>query len=77
MLYARSICWLRRDLRLRDNSCLSSSTLNSKQVYIVFIFDTCILKKLKDKELSRLYDLHPDFYVEFTKKVGISEWADR
>ncbi|MGY8765857.1 MAG: deoxyribodipyrimidine photo-lyase, partial [Nitrospinaceae bacterium] len=37
MLYDRSLCWLRRDLRLQDNTALSAATNNSKKVFVVFI----------------------------------------
>ncbi|MBN22080.1 MAG: deoxyribodipyrimidine photolyase, partial [Bdellovibrionaceae bacterium] len=51
-----SICWLRRDLRLRDHRSLYESCHESNFVYIVFIFDTQILKDLKknDRRISHL-----------------------
>ena len=54
MVYDRSLCWLRRDLRLHDNTALSAATHNSKKVFVVFIFDVCILQKLKDKDDRRV-----------------------
>ena len=54
MLYDRSLFWLRRDLRLQDNTGLSVATHNSKKVFIVFIFDVCILQKLKDEDDRRI-----------------------
>ena len=54
MIYDRSLCWLRRDLRLDDNTALSVATHNSKKVFIVFVFDICILKKLQDEDDRRI-----------------------
>jgi deoxyribodipyrimidine photo-lyase len=54
MFYDRSLFWLRRDLRLQDNTGLSAATHNSKKVFIVFIFDICILQKLKDEDDRRI-----------------------
>ena len=54
MIYDRSLCWLRRDLRLGDNTALSFATRKSKKVFIVFVFDICILQKLKDKDDRRV-----------------------
>jgi deoxyribodipyrimidine photo-lyase len=38
------ICWLRRDLRLQDNTALHAALHTGKPVMIVFIFDPAILK---------------------------------
>jgi deoxyribodipyrimidine photo-lyase len=54
MFYDRSLFWLRRDLRLQDNTGLSAATHDSKKVFIVFIFDDCILQKLKDEDDRRI-----------------------
>jgi deoxyribodipyrimidine photo-lyase len=54
MIYDRSLCWLRRDLRLDDNTALSVATHKSKKVFLVFVFDICILKKLQDKDDRRI-----------------------
>lgn len=60
-----SICWLRRDLRLHDNTALYHALNESEAVLPIFIFDTDILDKLpKDdarvsfiyKELQKLQD---------------------
>lgn len=48
-----NLCWLRRDLRLHDHSALSKS-LGSGETILVFIFDTKILEKLKDKSDRRI-----------------------
>lgn len=49
-----SICWLRRDLRLDDNTALDLALSNSNPVLCVFIFDKEILEKLTDKDDARL-----------------------
>lgn len=51
----KSLVWLRRDLRLQDNSALSSATHNSELVYLVFVFDTTILNKLTSPRDHRVY----------------------
>ena len=54
MTYKKSLCWLRRDLRLTDNRALFSACENSKQVFLTFVFDTNILNKLKNKKDRRV-----------------------
>lgn len=54
----KSIVWLRRDLRLKDQMALSYATQNSDEVYLAFVFDTVILDKLKDKKDHRLYFIY-------------------
>ena len=53
-----SLIWLRRDLRLYDNAALFHALKNSNQVYVVFIFDTHILNKLKNKQDRRIEFIH-------------------
>jgi deoxyribodipyrimidine photo-lyase len=48
-----SLCWIRRDLRLHDHAALSSS-LDSGETHLVFVFDPHILGKLKSKQDRRL-----------------------
>ncbi len=48
-LASRSICWLRRDLRLHDNAALYHALKNSQQVHCVFVFDREILDVLPNK----------------------------
>ncbi|MCB0407685.1 MAG: deoxyribodipyrimidine photo-lyase [Bdellovibrionales bacterium] len=52
--YKRSLCWLRRDLRLYDNHALSVACENSEEVVVVFVFDKNILSRLKDSQDRRL-----------------------
>jgi len=49
----KSLCWIRRDLRLHDHAALSKA-LERGETSIVFIFDPHILDKLDDKEDKRL-----------------------
>jgi deoxyribodipyrimidine photo-lyase len=53
-----SICWLRRDLRLQDNTALFHALKNENQVQVLFIFDTEILDKLEDKDDKRIEFIH-------------------
>ena len=53
-----SLCWLRRDLRLSDNTALYHALENQYPVLLVFIFDTEILKKLPNKKDKRLVFIH-------------------
>ncbi len=46
----KSICWLRRDLRLNDNAALFHACNNSNEVFIIFIFDLNILNKLEKND---------------------------
>ena len=58
MKFQRSIFWLRRDLRLGDNVALSAATSLSTEVVLVFVFDTNILDRLKDKNDRRIIIIH-------------------
>jgi len=49
-----TIIWFRRDLRLYDNAALFHALKDSNQVFPVFIFDTKILSKLKNKKDRRI-----------------------
>ncbi len=46
--------WFRRDLRLEDNTALYKALNGANPVQCVFIFDTTILSKLRDKKDSRV-----------------------
>lgn len=58
MKYKRSICWIRRDLRIKDHVALSEACRLSQEVVLVFVFDTTILDKLKDKRDRRVTFIH-------------------
>ena len=68
MRFQRSIFWLRRDLRLEDNVALSAATKFSKEVVLVFVFDTNILDRLKDKNDRRMTAIHNSL-LELDQKV--------
>jgi deoxyribodipyrimidine photo-lyase len=50
----RAICWVRRDLRLRDHAALALATAQADQVAVVFIFDRNILEALQDRDDRRV-----------------------
>lgn len=52
------IHWLRRDLRLHDNTALFQALQSGLPVQLVFIFDRHILDKLEDKNDRRLTFIH-------------------
>jgi deoxyribodipyrimidine photo-lyase len=54
MKHNRSLCWIRRDLRLADHRALYEACSFSKSVAVVFVYDTTILKKLKGKNDRRM-----------------------
>jgi len=53
-----SVCWLRRDLRLSDNTALYHALKSDHPVITLFIFDTLILDKLSDKKDKRVTFIH-------------------
>ena len=53
----KNLCWIRRDLRLHDHAALAAAT-KSGETTVVFIFDTHILDKLKNKSDKRLTFIH-------------------
>jgi deoxyribodipyrimidine photo-lyase len=52
-----SICWIRRDLRLEDQSALSAALQSGNPVLLLFIFDDQILEKLPARD-ARVVFLH-------------------
>lgn len=48
------LMWFRRDLRDYDNVALAEALRRAERVYCVFVFDTDILKELKDPEDRRV-----------------------
>ncbi|CAI2719148.1 cryptochrome/photolyase family protein [Nitrospina watsonii] len=57
-MYQRALCWVRRDLRLRDHTALAAATRQTREVIVVFVFDTNILRNLEDKDDRRLTFIH-------------------
>ncbi|MEO6820299.1 MAG: deoxyribodipyrimidine photo-lyase, partial [Ginsengibacter sp.] len=49
-----NICWLRRDLRIEDNTALYHALHSSFPVLVIFIYDTAILNLLTEKEDKRV-----------------------
>lgn len=50
----KSLCWIRRDLRLHDHYALSEALKSGDETYIAFIFDDQILEKLHNKNDPRV-----------------------
>lgn len=59
------ICWLRRDLRLRDNTALYHALRSKFPVLLIFIFDKEILDKLENKKDKRV-----SFILEMLKQIN-------
>ena len=53
-----NICWLRRDLRLQDNTALYNALRSGFPVLMIFIFDRKILDNLEDKRDKRVSFIH-------------------
>src|SRR5438067_324480 len=53
-----TIFWLRRDLRLHDNSGLYYALKSGNPVLCLFIFDKDILDELEDKDDARVTFIH-------------------
>lgn len=58
MKEAINICWLRRDLRLTDNTALYHALKGAEKVLLIFIFDNTILNKIADKIDKRVAFIH-------------------
>ena len=63
----KNLCWIRRDLRLHDHAALSAAT-QSGETTVVFIFDSHILDKLKNKSDKRVTFIHESL-VELEKEL--------
>lgn len=59
------ICWLRRDLRLSDNTALYHALRSKFPVLLIFIFDKEILDKLENKKDKRV-----SFILEMLKQIN-------
>ncbi len=57
-VYPISVCWLRRDLRLSDNTALWHALKAGRPVMILFIFDKHILDRLESNDDARVHFLH-------------------
>ena len=70
MKYKKSIVWLRRDLRLKDNHALSIASQKSEEITLIFIFDINILQNLtnnKEKRISFIIDSLIDLQNQLKK----------
>lgn len=65
----KGLVWIRRDLRLHDHAALSFATHECDEVDLVFVFDSSILKNLKedDRRLTFIFES----LLEIESKVGI------
>jgi deoxyribodipyrimidine photo-lyase len=63
----KTLCWIRRDLRLHDHNALSHA-LKSGATVVAFIFDEHILNKLKNKSDRRITFIY-DSLVEIEKEL--------
>lgn len=54
----RALCWLRRDLRLRDHAPLAWATARAASVAPIFVFDRNILDALEDEDDRRVSFIH-------------------
>lgn len=52
--FRRAICWVRRDLRLRDHAALALATAQAERVAVAFVFDLNILDALQDRDDRRV-----------------------
>ena len=71
MKFCKSVCWIRRDLRLTDNVALSSATAQSKEVVLVFVFDSNILGKINnnnDRRITFIYESLQEIDQELREK---------
>jgi len=50
----KALCWIRRDLRVHDHAALFHALKAHDEVEIVFVFDSLILDKLKEKSDVRV-----------------------
>lgn len=56
--FRRAICWIRRDLRLRDHAALTLATRSAEEVAVAFVFDRNILDALPDRDDRRVSFIH-------------------
>ena len=56
--YRSAICWVRRDLRLRDHAALALATRRADRVAVAFVFDRAILDALEDHDDRRVSFIH-------------------
>jgi hypothetical protein len=74
--FDHSLVWLRRDLRLFDQAALHQALLQSRHVYVAFIFDKAILTPLlengaEDRRVAFIHASLLELDAEL-KKLGAS-----
>jgi len=71
---ATTLFWMRRDLRIRDNAALFHALKENKDVLVIFIFDTEILKKLEERTDRRVEFIHQSLQLlnEELEQLGSS-----
>lgn len=66
-----ALVWLRRDLRLQDNTAISEASRSSNNIAVVFVFDKKILNQIKtptDHRISFIFDSITELNSELEKK---------
>ena len=66
--HRRALCWVRRDLRLRDHRALFEACEAADEVAVVFVFDSAILSELVDEGDTRVTFIHRSL-VEMDSKL--------
>lgn len=64
-----AVCWLRRDLRLEENTALYHALKSGRKVLLLFIFDPEILETLSDKRDRRVAFIHRQLQ-KINEKIG-------
>lgn len=72
-----TLFWMRRDLRLEDNTALFYACQQENNVLPLFIFDTTILEELDDKKDARVAFIHQRLQQlkEALEAKGFSIWV--
>lgn len=69
--YKKGMVWIRRDLRLNDHSGLRWAGQNTQAFFVVFVFDSKILAKLKnpqDRRLTFIFESLVELNYQLEKK---------
>ena len=66
--YKRALCWIRRDLRLYDQTALAEATRLAEEVAVVFVFDRTILDRIPDRRNRRVTFIHQSL-IELDQKL--------
>ena len=70
--YPVGLCWLRRDLRARDNAALYHALRSCRQVHCVFVFDTAILDRLLHS--CHVLNIRGRSYPALSRIEGVLNW---